>query len=257
MASSTHTATDPYSAAQHPEHGESHMEGGEAHATMKDYVTGFVLSVILTALPFWLVMARPIEDSAITGILVIGFAVAQIFVHMVYFLHMDAKSEGGWTIMALIFTATLLIIVISGSLWVMYHLNSNMMPMGEMRIERTMGDDSSHSHPVNELAPFESVEDGPGPADVEAPPPLVEDGGTPVAPDGSSSSDAGEGDAAPAGTSAPQPSSAGPSEGAQNGGASAPAAETGSGSESAPGTMTHGESGRPHIVIIPRAGNGS
>ena len=48
---------------------------------------------------------------------------------MVYFLHMDTKSEGGWTFMALLFTAIVIFIALSGSLWVMFHLTTNMMPM--------------------------------------------------------------------------------------------------------------------------------
>ncbi len=56
------------------------------------------------------------------------FAVVQIVVHMIYFLHLDAKSEGGWNMLALIFTVILVFITLTGSLWVMYHLNVNMMP---------------------------------------------------------------------------------------------------------------------------------
>jgi cytochrome o ubiquinol oxidase operon protein cyoD len=57
-----------------------------------------------------------------------GFAVVQIFVHMIYFLHMDARTEHGWSLMALIFTIVMVVIALAGSLWVMYHLNANMMP---------------------------------------------------------------------------------------------------------------------------------
>jgi cytochrome o ubiquinol oxidase operon protein cyoD len=60
------------------------------------------------------------------------FAVVQIVVHMIYFLHMTTKSEGGWTMMALIFTIVLVVITLAGSIWVMFHLNSNMMPMANM-----------------------------------------------------------------------------------------------------------------------------
>ena len=91
-------------------------------------MTGFVLSVILTAIPFSLVMGDVLGNDRITGIVIMGFAVVQIVVHMIYFLHMNTKSEGGWTILALIFTLTLVIITLAGSLWVMYHLNTNMMP---------------------------------------------------------------------------------------------------------------------------------
>ena len=50
-------------------------------------------------------------------------ASVQIVVHMIYFLHMNTKSEGGWTFLALIFTLTLVVITLTGSLWVMYHLD--------------------------------------------------------------------------------------------------------------------------------------
>jgi cytochrome o ubiquinol oxidase operon protein cyoD len=98
------------------------------HGTVKSYATGFVLAVILTAIPFWLVMGKVFSNSSTTALVVLGFAAVQIVVHMVYFLHMNTKSEGGWTVLALIFTTMLVVIMLSGSIWVMYHLNSNMMP---------------------------------------------------------------------------------------------------------------------------------
>ena len=119
----------------HDEH-DDHHEGG-MHATFKGYMTGFVLSVILTAIPFWLVMGNVFQKPSTTIMVILAFAAVQIVVHMVYFLHMDAKSEGGWNMLALVFTAVLVVITLSGSLWVMYHLNTNMMPgmsPGEMRV---------------------------------------------------------------------------------------------------------------------------
>lgn len=109
-------------------HGDHHGDVGP-HSSLRDYAIGFVLSVILTAIPFWLVMTKAIADRN-TAILVLGgFAVVQILVHMVYFLHMNTKSEGGWTLLALIFTVMVVVIMLAGSLWVMYHLNHNMMPV--------------------------------------------------------------------------------------------------------------------------------
>ena len=114
--------------AHEAHHGHSH--GHEAgHGTFRSYVTGFVLSVILTAIPFWLVMAGVFESRLGTAALVMGFGAIQIVVHMIYFLHMNTKSEGGWTMLALIFTLLLVAIALAGSLWVMHHLNVNMMPM--------------------------------------------------------------------------------------------------------------------------------
>ncbi|AGH49549.1 MULTISPECIES: cytochrome o ubiquinol oxidase subunit IV [Sphingomonadales] len=113
-------------AGHHEDHGHGDAHG---HGTLRDYVTGFILAAILTAIPFWLVMTDALGDNQLTALVIMGFAVAQVVVHMIYFLHMNARSEGGWTIMALIFTIVLVVIALTGSLWVMYHLNTNMMPM--------------------------------------------------------------------------------------------------------------------------------
>lgn len=118
-------------------HHQDHMDGHhEAHGTLKGYMIGFGLSVILTAIPFWLVMAKPLyplfNTNVPVAILLMGFAVVQMVVHMIFFLHMHPKSQGGWNLMALFFTLTLVVIVMSGSMWVMYHLNSNMMPSHSM-----------------------------------------------------------------------------------------------------------------------------
>ncbi len=107
---------------------DDHHGNTEPHSTFSGYMTGFVLSIILTAIPFWLVMAKVIADRN-TAVLVLGaFAVVQILVHMVYFLHMNGKVEGGWTLLSTIFTVVFVAIAIAGTLWVMFHMNSNMMP---------------------------------------------------------------------------------------------------------------------------------
>ncbi len=108
-------------------HGEHHPGG--AHGTFRSYMTGFVLSVVLTAIPFWLVMGDVLGDTLRTSIVIMALAAVQIVVHMIYFLHMNTKSEGGWTFLALVFTLTLVVVTLVGSIWVMYHMDQNMMPM--------------------------------------------------------------------------------------------------------------------------------
>jgi cytochrome o ubiquinol oxidase subunit IV len=112
----------------HDAHAHGEMEG---HGTRKSYLIGFLLSVVLTAIPFWLVMTGVLQDTRVTAILIIALAVVQILVHTVYFLHVNTRSEGGWTLLAYAFAAVIILIVIAGSLWIMYHLNTNMMPMTE------------------------------------------------------------------------------------------------------------------------------
>ncbi len=97
------------------------------HGSRRTYLTGFALSVVLTAIPFWLVMAHVLPAQT-TALVIMGFALVQVIVHMIYFLHMNGRAEGGWSLMALIFTVILVAITLIGSLWVMYHMNVNMMP---------------------------------------------------------------------------------------------------------------------------------
>lgn len=119
-----------HDAGHDQQHGHDHHghDDGVGHSTLKGYMIGFVLAVILTAIPFWLVMSGGFQKSETTAIVVLAFAAVQIVVHMIYFLHMNTKSEGGWNMLALIFTMVLVVITLSGSIWVMYHMNHNMMP---------------------------------------------------------------------------------------------------------------------------------
>ncbi|MEQ3644228.1 MAG: cytochrome o ubiquinol oxidase subunit IV [Paracoccus sp. (in: a-proteobacteria)] len=118
MADTAHAKT-----AAHVHHPDSHD-----HGTYRSYVIGFILSVVLTAIPFGLVMAGGLESRLLTAGIVIGAAAIQILVHMVYFLHMNGRSDEGWTMMALIFTVVVVVIILAGSLWVMHNMNANMMP---------------------------------------------------------------------------------------------------------------------------------
>ena len=111
-------------------HGQSHGHGhgdAPAHGSRRTYLTGFALSVVLTAIPFWLVMTGTFAPQT-TALTIMAFALVQVVVHMICFLHMNGRSEGGWTLMALIFTIVIVVIALIGSLWVMYHMNVNMMP---------------------------------------------------------------------------------------------------------------------------------
>lgn len=112
--------------AKSPAHDDAmHAHGG----SLRGYLTGFVLAVILTIIPFWLVMGHVLDSSVLTIIIVLALAAVQICVHIVYFLHLDTHSEGGWNMLAFIFSAVLVLIVLGASIWVMYHEDANMMPM--------------------------------------------------------------------------------------------------------------------------------
>ncbi len=138
MAAETHHGHDHSPAhGAHGTHDAHDHHGGAAHGSRRGYWIGFILSVLLTAPAFGLVMSGVITDPRVTAGIVMALAMVQIVVHMIYFLHMNTKSENGWTMLALIFTAIIVLIVIAGSLWVMYHMNLNMMP--GMQMEQSSG----------------------------------------------------------------------------------------------------------------------
>jgi cytochrome o ubiquinol oxidase subunit IV len=108
-------------------HAGAHHGDGTPHASVRTYVTGFVLSVLLTAVPFGLVMSGALPSAAAVA-LAIGLGVAQIIVHLIYFLHMNGEASRSWTMAALVFTVIVVAILVVGSLWIMAHLDANMMP---------------------------------------------------------------------------------------------------------------------------------
>ena len=114
----------------HPLHAAPGPQGtSPGHGSRRAYRIGAVLSIILTVVPFWLVMSGALPDPGLTAAIIFALALVQIVVHVVSFLHLDTQSEGGWTLLAFLFTAVIVVLTIGGSVWVMYHLNANMMPM--------------------------------------------------------------------------------------------------------------------------------
>ena len=99
---------------------------GASHGSVKTYMTGFILSIILTVIPFWMVMSGSASKPVILGAILVT-AVIQILVHLVCFLHMNTKSDEGWNMTAFIFTVIIIAILVVGSIWIMWNLNYNMM----------------------------------------------------------------------------------------------------------------------------------
>lgn len=114
----------------HAPHGAIHgaADGGAhggTHGSRRSYTIGFLLAIALTVVPFGLVMSHA---SIGTPLIIAVFALAQIGVHVVYFLHVNRSAEQRWNLAALIFTAIVVCIILGGSLWIMHSLYVNMMP---------------------------------------------------------------------------------------------------------------------------------
>ena len=91
------------------------------------YLIGFILSIILTIIPYLIVSKHLITNNHTTVLLVVLFAIIQLVVQLLFFLHLSAKPEQKWNLFSFIFTVIVLLILVSGTLWIMWSMNYNMM----------------------------------------------------------------------------------------------------------------------------------
>jgi cytochrome o ubiquinol oxidase operon protein cyoD len=106
--------------------GNQTNHGGAAHGSVKEYVIGLILSIVLTAIPFGVVMLGGLSDT-LAIVLILLCAVGQVFVQLIFFLHMNTSSEQLWNTTSMAFVVVLVGILIVGSIWIMAHLNHNML----------------------------------------------------------------------------------------------------------------------------------
>jgi cytochrome o ubiquinol oxidase subunit IV len=100
------------------------------------YIIGLALAALLTAASFAVVYTSLIWGPAVPAAL-ITLAVAQIGVHLVFFLHLTTAPDNTNNAMALAFGVLIVALIIGGSLWIMDHLNRNMAPMHQiMQMQR-------------------------------------------------------------------------------------------------------------------------
>lgn len=99
--------------------------------TIRSYFVGFVISLLLTLASFgvYLVNQAPgLVPSEIAVALVICFAVFQLFVQLVFFLHIGHEEGSRWNLIFFVSTVSIILLVVLSSIWIMYHLNYNMTP---------------------------------------------------------------------------------------------------------------------------------
>jgi cytochrome o ubiquinol oxidase subunit IV len=94
------------------------------------YITGFALSVVLTFAAFFAVVYPEFLHLGSKGVIstIILLAVVQCAVQLVCFLHIGVESGARWNLFTFISALGVILIVVLGSLWIMYHLNYNMTP---------------------------------------------------------------------------------------------------------------------------------
>lgn len=110
----------------HASSSASHDEHGESHGSFGSYLVGFVIAVVLTAAAFAAVMMHAMSPGVTIGV-ISALAVVQIFVHVIYFLHMNGSSAQAWNRICFFFAIGCCLIIVFGVLFVMHDTSMNMM----------------------------------------------------------------------------------------------------------------------------------
>jgi cytochrome o ubiquinol oxidase subunit IV len=111
-------------------------EGGSVKLRVLGYVVGLVLALVLTATSFFIAGTDLVWQPSIP-VAIIVLAIAQMGVHLVFFLHITTGADNTNNVMALAFGLLIVFLVIGGSLWIMANLNDNMLPMDQiMQMQR-------------------------------------------------------------------------------------------------------------------------
>jgi cytochrome o ubiquinol oxidase operon protein cyoD len=111
--------------------GDEHLEAGNLAQRVGGYLVGLGLAILLTATSFFVAGTDLVWQPSIPVALVV-LAIAQMGVHLVFFLHISTGADNTNNVLALAFGVLIVILLIGGSLWIMANLNHNMMPMDQL-----------------------------------------------------------------------------------------------------------------------------
>ena len=110
---------------------EDHAPGDEDAEGITGYLIGLGLAVLLTGVSFFIARTTLVWQPSIPVALVV-LAIAQMGVHLVFFLHITTGPDNMNNVLALAFGLLIVFLILTGSLWIMAHMNHNMMPMDQM-----------------------------------------------------------------------------------------------------------------------------
>lgn len=98
-----------------------------ASGSYRSYISGFLFSIILTFEAYFIVSRHSMAGNKLI-FTISGLAIIQLLVQLIFFLHLGRESKPRWNLTALMFAMIVVVILVAGSLWIMYHLNYNMTP---------------------------------------------------------------------------------------------------------------------------------
>jgi cytochrome o ubiquinol oxidase subunit IV len=114
--------------------GEAELGEHSVGEGVRNYLIGLALAAVLTIASFWVASGTRLLYVPGVPMALAALAIAQMGVHLAFFLHITTGPDNLNNALALAFGALIVGIVIAGSLWIMYHLNTNMMAPGMMNM---------------------------------------------------------------------------------------------------------------------------
>jgi cytochrome o ubiquinol oxidase subunit IV len=100
------------------------------------HTIGYVLAIILTVASFAMATTHLLTPASLAAALIV-LAIAQMVVHLIFFLHITTAPAHKTNILAVLLTLLIIALVVIGSVWIMSQLNHNMAPMDQlMRMQR-------------------------------------------------------------------------------------------------------------------------
>jgi cytochrome o ubiquinol oxidase subunit IV len=107
-----------------PHHTDAHKGG---HGTTASYVVGFLLSLVFTAVPYYMVVSKTLTGTALLAA-ILGFAVVQMLIQIFFFLHLGRGPKPLYNVVFFVFTVGTILVVVGGSIFIMNNLQYNMTP---------------------------------------------------------------------------------------------------------------------------------
>jgi cytochrome o ubiquinol oxidase operon protein cyoD len=109
---------------------------GQEHGSRAGYVAGYLAAALLTVAAFAAAQSSLLTPASVTAAITV-LAIGQMLVHLIFFLHISTTPNQRTNILALMVTLLVILLIVAGSLWIMSHLRSNMMPMDRvMQMQR-------------------------------------------------------------------------------------------------------------------------
>ena len=107
------------------------METNTTSHDAKQHVIGFILSIVLTLAAYFIVVEHLLTGLSMT--LALGsLAILQALIQLIFFLDLGKEPKPRWHLIHFLFMVLVLVILVAGSMWIMHHLDYNMMPTTEM-----------------------------------------------------------------------------------------------------------------------------